>query len=105
MKKIVCLLLALVLVMGLAACGGSKTEESAAPAASAVAEATQAPTEAPAASEDLKEELNSFTSEVIDPDLTCTITLGNWPADTAPAAELAVRFGLAALERGEDCRP
>ncbi len=33
MKKIVCLLLALVLVMGLAACGGSKKEESAAPAA------------------------------------------------------------------------
>ena len=25
--------------------------------------------------------------EVIDADLTCTITLGNWPPDTAPAAE------------------
>ncbi len=29
----------------------------------------------------------SGTGEVIDADLTCTITLGNWPADTAPAAE------------------
>ena len=28
--------------------------------------------------------------EVIDPTLTCTITLGNWPADTAPAAEKAL---------------
>ena len=26
-------------------------------------------------------------SEVIDADLTCTITLGNWPADTAPESE------------------
>ena len=29
----------------------------------------------------------SGVSEVIDADLNCTITLGNWPADTAPAAE------------------
>ena len=29
----------------------------------------------------------SETGEVIDADLTCTIMLGNWPADTAPAAE------------------
>lgn len=29
----------------------------------------------------------SGLSEVIDADLNCTITLGNWPADTAPAAE------------------
>ena len=28
--------------------------------------------------------------EVIDADLTCTITLGNWPADTAPDAEKAL---------------
>ncbi len=27
---------------------------------------------------------------VVDADLTCTITLGNWPPDTAPAAELAL---------------
>ena len=24
--------------------------------------------------------------EAIDPNLSCTITLGNWPADTAPEA-------------------
>ncbi len=29
----------------------------------------------------------AFAEEVIDADLTCTITLGNWPADTAPEAE------------------
>jgi len=28
--------------------------------------------------------------EAINADLTCTITLGNWPADTAPAAEKAL---------------
>ena len=28
--------------------------------------------------------------EVIDADLTCTITLGNWPPDTAPEAEKAL---------------
>ena len=28
--------------------------------------------------------------EVIDANLTCTITLGNWPADTAPEAEKAL---------------
>ena len=43
MKKIVCLLLAFVLVMGLAACGGSKTEESAAPAEEAAPAAESAP--------------------------------------------------------------
>ena len=32
----------------------------------------------------------SFAEEVIDADLTCTITLGNWPPDTAPDAEKAL---------------
>lgn len=31
-----------------------------------------------------------MAEEVIDADLTCTITLGNWPADTAPQAERAL---------------
>ena len=35
----------------------------------------------------------SVSADVIDPDLTCTITLGNWPADTAPEAEKAVFEG------------
>ena len=34
--------------------------------------------------------------EVIDADLTCTITLGNWPADTAPEAEKALFEGYKA---------
>ena len=29
----------------------------------------------------------SAEEEVIDAELTCTITLGNWPPDTAPEAE------------------
>ena len=34
--------------------------------------------------------------EVINADLTCTITLGNWPADTAPEAEKALFEGYKA---------
>ncbi|MBQ3668967.1 MAG: extracellular solute-binding protein [Clostridia bacterium] len=30
---------------------------------------------------------SALAEEVIDANLTCTITLGNWPSDTAPAAE------------------
>ena len=29
---------------------------------------------------------DASAEEAIDPNLTCTITLGNWPADTAPEA-------------------
>ena len=36
------------------------------------------------------------SEEVIDADLTCTITLGNWPADTAPESELALFEGYRA---------
>ncbi|MDR1692702.1 MAG: extracellular solute-binding protein [Oscillospiraceae bacterium] len=38
-------------------------------------------------------ELLEVDSEVIDADLTCTITAGNYPADTAPEAEIAVFDG------------
>ena len=31
----------------------------------------------------------AMAEEVVDADLTCTITLGNWPADTAAEAEKA----------------
>ena len=31
--------------------------------------------------------VSAGAEEVIDADLTCTITLGNWPPDTAPQAE------------------
>lgn len=34
--------------------------------------------------------------EVVDADLTCTITLGNWPSDTAPDAEKALFEGYKA---------
>ena len=41
-------------------------------------------------------ELAAQSSEVVDAGLTCTLTLGNWPADTAPAAELALFEGYKA---------
>ena len=47
-------------------------------------------------SEELETELAGLSEDVIDPDLTCTITLGNWPADTAPASELALFEGYKA---------
>ena len=53
-------------------------------------------TEAPQLSEELQGELNAFSSEVVDGDLTCTITLGNWPPDTAAASELALFEGYKA---------
>ena len=56
--------------------------------------AAPAEVEAPAAA--LPEELATQSTEVVDPDLTCTITLGNWPADTAPEAELALFEGYKA---------
>ena len=37
-----------------------------------------------------------FAEGAIDPNLTCTITLGNWPADTAPEAEKALFEGYRA---------
>ncbi|MDR2571514.1 MAG: extracellular solute-binding protein [Oscillospiraceae bacterium] len=39
---------------------------------------------------DTPPELDDITVELIDADLTATITLGNWPPDTAPEAELAL---------------
>ena len=38
-------------------------------------------------------ELEGMSSDVVDAGLTATITLGNWPPDTAPAAELALFEG------------
>jgi len=46
--------------------------------------------------DDLQSQLASQSSDVIDPDLTCTITLGNWPPDTAAASELALFEGYRA---------
>ena len=79
--------MALLLVMCLliAGCGTEKQ-----------AEQPAEPTEAPQLSEELQGELDAFSSEVIDADLTCTITLGNWPPDTAAASELALFEGYKA---------
>ena len=53
-------------------------------------------TAAPQISEELSGELNAFSDEVVDPDLTCTITLGNWPPDTAAESEIALFEGYKA---------
>jgi len=42
-------------------------------------------------------ELDDISTEVIDADLTATITLGNWPPDTAPDAERALFEGYKAI--------
>ncbi len=47
-------------------------------------------------SEELQNQLDSLSGDVIDADLTCTITLGNWPADTAPESEVALFEGYKA---------
>ncbi len=59
-------------------------------------EVTAKATEASQISEDLGNELDSFSDDVIDADLTCTITLGNWPPDTAAASETALFEGYKA---------
>ncbi|MDR2599255.1 MAG: extracellular solute-binding protein [Oscillospiraceae bacterium] len=38
--------------------------------------------------------LGDIDLSVVDPDLTATVTLGNWPPDTAPRAELALFEGF-----------
>ena len=40
--------------------------------------------------------VSAIAEEAVDADLTCTITLGNWPADTAPDAEKALFEGYRA---------
>lgn len=77
--RVIALLLALCVL--LTACGQTGTD---------AAEEAEGPHEASA---ELQEELAALSDEVIDPDLTCTITLGNWPADTAPDSELALFEG------------
>ena len=87
MKKIsFVFVLMMAVCMLFTACGGKNGDDT---------EAAQ-PTEAPQISEDLGNELDSFSDEVIDADLTCTITLGNWPPDTAAASELALFEGYKA---------
>lgn len=50
----------------------------------------------PTNSMDVSQELEGLSTDVIDADLTCTITLGNWPADTAADSELALFEGYKA---------
>ncbi|MCE5235099.1 MAG: extracellular solute-binding protein [Eubacteriales bacterium] len=77
-KHIGSLAILVVLCLLLAACGGNGTGPTVEP------DVTPPP------------ELAEQSDEVVDADLTCTISLGNWPADTAPAAELALFEGYKA---------
>lgn len=63
-----------VLCLLLTACGGTSMDQTATPSS----------------------ELDGQSDKVVDADLTCTVTLGNWPADTAPDAELALFEGYKA---------
>ncbi len=54
------------------------------------------PTKTAQASEELGNELAAFSDEVIDAELTCTVTLGNWPPDTAAESEIALFEGYKA---------
>lgn len=74
--------LVLVLCLLLAACGG-KT-----PAAEGDANSAENASNAA-----IPEELADQSVEVVDADLTCTITLGNWPSDTEPDAVQALYEG------------
>lgn len=71
--------LLLITCMLLSACGGSGTGET---------EHTR--------SSEVDEQLSGISTDVIDENLTCTITLGNWPADTAAESELALFEGYKA---------
>lgn len=84
-KRIIALILSVImLTMLIAACasnGDDVTTENG---------TTPTDTTPPEQEVDLHEELEDIDLEVIDPYLTATITLGNWPPDTAPRAELAL---------------
>jgi len=50
-------------------------------------------------SDDVLQEIADIATDVVNPYLTATITLGNWPPDTAPAAELALFDGFRDIMR------
>ena len=77
----------------LAACSGADNEPAATPDGDGGGtQSTQSVTTTPEA----PTELADISVDVIDADLVATITLGNWPPDTAPAAELALFDGYKA---------
>ncbi len=69
----------------LTACGGSGNSD-----------APSQPSNSAQASEELENELAGFSDGVIDGNLTCTVTLGNWPPDTAAESEIALFEGYRA---------
>ena len=73
----------------MAGCGSGQAESD--PADSSVPSGPAS--EASEVSQAITDELEGMSTEVIDAALTATITLGNWPPDTAPEAELAVYEG------------
>lgn len=55
------------------------------------------PTPSATNSSEVDKELEGISAEAIDPNLTCSITLGNWPSDTAAESELALFEGYKAI--------
>lgn len=102
MKKQTKLLSVLVVVCMLAvlmaACASPDADQGNEPAQPGDSVQTEAdPTEAPSEAAAPPEELEDMSTDVIDADLTATISLGNWPADTAPEAERTVWEGYRAV--------
>ncbi|MCL2604705.1 MAG: extracellular solute-binding protein [Defluviitaleaceae bacterium] len=52
-------------------------------------------------SEEVREEIRDIATDVVNADLNVTITLGNWPPDTAPAQELALFDGFREVMRAQ----
>lgn len=89
-RRIRFLAVAAVLCMLLAACSGNSTPDNGGDTSGDGVQPTPSSNLASAAP---PVEIDDISSDVISSDLACTITLGNWPPDTAPAAELALFEG------------
>jgi ABC-type glycerol-3-phosphate transport system substrate-binding protein len=91
MKKLTRVIAALLaLMMLLSACAPAASDNG-----GGSTPATPAPTPPPVVAP--PDELDDINIDVVDADLNVTVTLGNWPPDTAPAAELALFDGYAAI--------
>jgi len=86
MRTIASILSVVMFAMLIAACAPAATDPVTPGNGAATPEQTPPPNDAAAP----PEELENIDLAVVDPYLTATVTLGNWPPDTAPRAELAL---------------
>ncbi|MCL2841588.1 MAG: extracellular solute-binding protein [Defluviitaleaceae bacterium] len=91
-KSLLFMVVAIFILLLLTACGDNDNTGSGSIASEGSAPVTTA---AP------PEEIEDISIDVVDPYLTATITLGNWPPDTAPGAELALFEGFREIMRAQ----